>query len=263
MEPPGMCGRFTQTFTWDELQEFYALVNELAPNLKPSWNVAPTQEIGVIGARDGGTPAHQSERRVQPEVGKIDAEQRTAATGPEQSERAIALGFTRMRWGLVPSWAKDASSGAKMINARSDTIAEKPAFREAFRKRRCVIPVSGFFEWQGSGSGKTPWFITSVSGEPLSFAGLWERWRDGEGQLLRTATIITTDANEALASLHHRMPVILARADVEAWLAEGDARLLRPCPDAWLTRWPVSPRVNSVRNDAADLIEAVPASTLL
>jgi putative SOS response-associated peptidase YedK len=219
-----MCGRFTQSFTWAELQNFYTLLNELAPNLKPSWNVAPTQEIGVIGAKEAG-----------------------------------GLGFTRMRWGLIPSWAKDASAGAKMINARADTIAEKPAFREAFRKRRCVIPVSGFFEWQGSGAAKTPWHITSAKDEPLSLAGLWERWRDGEGQWMRTATIITTDANEALRPLHHRMPVILARADVETWLAEGDARLLRPCPDEWLTRWPVSPRVNNVRNDAPDLIEAADA----
>jgi putative SOS response-associated peptidase YedK len=204
-------------------------LNELAPNLKPSWNVAPTQEIGVIGAKEAG-----------------------------------GLGFTRMRWGLIPSWAKDASAGAKMINARADTIAEKPAFREAFRKRRCVIPVSGFFEWQGSGAAKTPWHITSAKDEPLSLAGLWERWRDGEGQWMRTATIITTDANEALRPLHHRMPVILARADVETWLAEGDARLLKPCPDEWLTRWPVSPRVNNVRNDAPDLIEAADAvNTLL
>jgi putative SOS response-associated peptidase YedK len=222
-----MCGRFTQVFTWAEIQEFYALLNELAPNLKPSWNVAPTQEIGVIGARENG-----------------------------------GLGFTRMRWGLVPSWAKDQSAGAKMINARSDTIAQKPAFREAFAKRRCVIPVSGFFEWKGAGAAKTPYFITSTRGEPLSFAGLWERWRNPEGEWVRTATIITTDANEALKPLHHRMPVILDRADIARWLAEGGTALLRPCPDDRLTYWPVSTRVNAVKNDAPDLIEAAASSTL-
>lgn len=219
-----MCGRFTQSFTWAELQNFYDLLNELAPNLRPSWNIAPTQEIGVIGAKETG-----------------------------------GLRFTRMRWGLVPSWAKAASGAARMINARSDTIARKPAFREALAKRRCVIPVSGFFEWQGSGAAKTPWHITSANGEPLSLAGLWERWRAPDGQWMRTAAIITTDANEALRPVHHRMPVILTRADVDAWLAEGDAALLKPCPDDWLARWPVSTRVNNVRNDDAGLIEAADA----
>jgi putative SOS response-associated peptidase YedK len=216
-----MCGRFTQTFTWAEVQEFYNLLNDLAPNLRPCWNVAPTQDIGVIGAREDG-----------------------------------GLGFTRMRWGLVPSWAKDLSIGARMINARSDTIREKPAFREAFAKRRCIIPVSGFFEWHGTGAGKTPHYITSALAEPLSFAGLWERWRNAEGEWVRTATIITTDANDALKNLHTRMPVILARADVDRWLSHGDASLLRPAPGDWVTSWPVSTRVNAVKNDAPDLIEA-------
>jgi len=220
-----MCGRFTQTFTWGEIQEFYTLVNELAPNLRPCWNVAPTQEIGVIGARASG------------------------------------LGFTRMRWGLVPAWAKDISIGARMINARSD-IAEKPAFWEAFAKRRWVIPASGFFEWQGAGAAKTPWHITAASGEPLSFAGLWERWRTPEGEWLHSAAIITTDANKALGHVHHRMPVILARADVEPWLREGGHSFLRPCPDDYVTCWTVSARVNSVKNDAPDLVETAAASTL-
>jgi putative SOS response-associated peptidase YedK len=222
-----MCGRFTQSFTWAEIQNLYNLLNELAPNLQPSWNVAPTQEIGVVGAKDAG------------------------------------LGFTRMRWGLVPYWAKDFSIGAKLINARADTLAEKPAFRDALAKRRCIIPASGFFEWQGSGTGKTPWYITSAGGEPLSFAGLWERWRTPEGEWLHSATIITTDANAALSPLHTRMPVILPRADVEPWLRGGDVALLRPCADAMVTAWPVSTRVNSVKNDAPDLIERAQAATLL
>jgi putative SOS response-associated peptidase YedK len=221
-----MCGRFTQSFTWDEIQAFYALLNELLPNLRPSWNVAPTQEIGVIGARDAG------------------------------------LGFTRMRWGLVPSWSNDASGGARMINARSDTIAEKPTFRDAFAKRRCIIPASGFFEWQGAGAAKTPWYITSAHREPLSFAGLWERWKTPEGEWLHTACVITTDANKALGHIHHRMPVILSRSDVEPWLREGGAHFLRPCPDEDVTAWTVSKRVNSVKNDAPDLVEEEAAGTL-
>jgi putative SOS response-associated peptidase YedK len=223
-----MCGRFTQTFTWEELQAYYELVNELAPNLKPCWNVAPTQDIGVIGAREGG-----------------------------------GLGFTQMRWGLVPYWAKDLSIGAKLINARSDSVADKPAFRDALEKRRCIVPASGFFEWQGPGASKTPWYITSAGGEPLSFAGLWERWRNPEGEWIRSATIITTDANEALRPLHHRMPVILGRAELDRWLAEPDAALLRPCPDEWVRAWRVSPRVNSVKNDAPDLIEEAASGALL
>ena len=222
-----MCGRFTQSFTWAEIQNFYNLLNDLAPNLKPSWNVAPTQEIGVIGAREAG------------------------------------FGFTRMRWGLVPHWAKDLSMGAKLINARSDSLAEKPAFREALVKRRCIIPASGFFEWQGSGAAKTPWYITSAKeAEPLSFAGLWERWKSPDGEWLRSATIITTDANKGLSHLHHRMPVILTRADVETWLHEGNTALLRPCPDDAVAAWPVSGRVNNVKNDAPELIERAAPTTL-
>ncbi len=222
-----MCGRFSQSFTWAEIQSFYNLLNDLAPNLKPSWNVAPTQDIAVVGARDEG------------------------------------LGFTRMRWGLVPYWAKDLSIGAKLINARADSLAVKPAFRDALAKRRCIIPASGFFEWQGTGAGKTPWYITSQSGEPLSFAGLWERWKNPEGEWLRSATIITTDTNDTLRPLHNRMPVILARADVERWLLGGDPALLRPAPNEAVTSWPVSTRVNNVKNDAPDLIERAPATTLL
>ena len=222
-----MCGRFSQSFTWAEIQSFYNLLNDLAPNLKPSWNVAPTQDIGVIGARDEG------------------------------------LGFTQMRWGLVPYWAKDLLIGAKLINARADSLAVKPAFRDALAKRRCIIPASGFFEWQGTGAGKTPWYITSQSGEPLSFAGLWERWKNPEGEWLRSATIITTDTNDTLRPLHNRMPVILARADVERWLIDGNPALLRPAPNEAVTSWPVSTRVNNVKNDAPDLIERAPATTLL
>jgi putative SOS response-associated peptidase YedK len=222
-----MCGRFTQTFTWAEIQEFYGLLNELAPNLRASWNVAPTQDIGVIGAKDGG-----------------------------------GLGFTRMRWGLIPSWAKDMSIGAKTINARADTLAQKPAFRDAYAKRRCIIPCSGFFEWKGAGAAKTPYFISRADGAPLSFAGLWERWRNPDGEWVRTATIITTDANEALKPLHHRMPVVLARDDIGGWLDKGGGDLLRPCPENWLRAWPVSTKVNSVKNDAPELVEPAARNAL-
>jgi len=221
-----MCGRFTQSYSWAEIHNFYNLLNDLAPNLKPSWNVAPTQDIGVIGAKDGG------------------------------------LGFTRMRWGLVPYWAKDVAIGGRLINARADTAAEKPAFRDAFRKRRCIIPASGFFEWQGSGKAKTPWHITSASGEPLSLAGLWDRWRMPDGEWLHTATILTTEANDTMRPLHHRMPVIVARSDIKSWLRGTDASLLSPYPDDRLTAWPVSTLVNAAKNDGPNLIEAAVPSSL-
>jgi putative SOS response-associated peptidase YedK len=190
-----MCGRFTQSYSWSELQNFYNLIVEAAPNLRPSWNVAPTQDIDVIGLKEGG-----------------------------------GLGLTRMRWGLVPSWAKDIAIGSRMINARADSAAEKPAFRDAFAKRRCIIPVSGFYEWQGAGRSKTPWYITAPNGAPISLAGLWDRWRAPDGSWVRSAAILTTDANDSLRPLHHRMPVVLGRSAVERWLEGGDAALLKPCP---------------------------------
>lgn len=215
-----MCGRFTQAFPWDEIIAFYRLVNEIAPPLPASWNVAPTQDAGVIVlGRDG-------------------------------------LRFQPMSWGLVPGWAKDASLGSRPINARSETLSEKPAFRAALKSRRCVVPVSGFYEWQRQGRGKQPWFITSADGAPLTLAGLWDEWNG-----LLTFAVITVAANEMIADIHSRMPAILTRDEALAWLKTGDTALLRPCsPDA-LDVWPVSARVNSPANNDPQLTEkAVPVA---
>jgi putative SOS response-associated peptidase YedK len=154
-----MCGRFTQSFTWAELIALYELVTDIEPQLTPSWNLAPTHNAGVIVL---------NERRPS---------------------------FQSMRWGLVPFWAKDPSIGSKLINARSETLAEKPAFRHALKSRRCVVPISGFYEWQRLGKGKQPYFVSREDGRPMAVAGLWEQWNR-----LLTFTIITVPANEALVT---------------------------------------------------------------
>lgn len=231
-----MCGRFVQATPVAELARMFGFAER--PNLAPRYNVAPTQEIAVIrGDEDAGG------RQLVP-----------------------------MRWGLVPFWAKDLSIGAKMINARADGITEKPAFREAFRRRRALIPADGFYEWQTLDGKKQPYYIRAANGEPLVFAGLWESWRGPKEepleQPLLTATIITTDANEFMRGVHDRMPMILERGDWEAWLdrkstAPDLASMLKPAAEELLVATPVSTRVNSVRNEGADLIEPLAAEPRL
>jgi putative SOS response-associated peptidase YedK len=225
-----MCGRFGLLHTWDEMFESYSLISPPL-NLPPRFNIAPTQAIVAV-----------------------------TASGTADGNAA-----TLFQWGLLPSWAKDVSIGAKMINARAETVAEKPAFRAAYRRRRCLIPASGFYEWQKQDGGpKQPFWIAAADGGLLTFAGLWENWLSPEGDELQTCTIITTAANDSLAAIHARMPVILAAADFDAWLDVGDETdtsaadaLLRSAPDEVTTAWPVSTRVNNVRNDDARLVEPV------
>lgn len=229
-----MCGRFGMLHTWTDMFESYSLVSP-ALNVQPRFNIAPTQPIVAI---------------IESGSGKGNA-------------------ATFFQWGLVPSWAKDISIGSKMINARAETVAEKPAFRAAFRRRRCLIPVSGFYEWQAQSVGpKQPFWISAADGGLLTFAGLWESWISADGSELQTATIITTTANEALAPIHARMPVILAPDNFGTWLNVSDETdtavalaLLRPAAAEITTAWPVSTRVNSVRNDSASLIDPVESRT--
>ncbi|MBN2490067.1 MAG: SOS response-associated peptidase [Planctomycetes bacterium] len=218
-----MCGRFTLIHTADELARIFQVrSHDLA--LAPSYNVAPRHSSAVV------------------------------LGGPGQHELRL------MHWGLIPSWATDARIGDRMINARAETAAEKPAFRQPFRRRRCVVPASGFYEWKRTADGKTPHYITSARGQVLPLAGLWDRWNVDRDTVVETFTIVTTVAGAALAPIHHRMPVILAGDRWLRWLhtperqLEKLASLLVPCADDLLAIHPVSRRVNSPQANDAGLI---------
>lgn len=229
-----MCGRFTLRTSGQAVAKHFELAE--TPLFEPRYNIAPTQPAPVV---------------------RIDS-----ATG----RRALAW----LRWGLVPSWAKDLAIGNQLINARCETVADKPAFRQAFRRRRALIVADGFYEWQRQGKHKQPFYMSAADGLPLAFAGLWERWEppsqqagggQSHGGSLETCTIVTTDANERLRALHDRMPVILPRDSWPTWLDQGfdDAaalqELLRPCPADRLVIYPVSPWVNRPANDGPRCIE--------
>lgn len=219
-----MCGRFTLRTPAAEVARQFELF--AVPELAPRYNIAPTQDVAVV---------------------------RTTTAG-----RAL----DRLRWGLVPSWADDPSIGARMINARSETAAEKPSFRRALLSRRCLIPADGFCEWQAAGRGKQPYLITLGEGDLFALAGLWERWtRDGTA--LETCTILTTTANTRLAALHDRMPVIVPREAYARWLDPDvdDPAALGPLlvpypPEAFQLR-PVSSYVNSAKNEGPRCLEPV------
>jgi len=228
-----MCGRFTARLTWQQLHDLYNITApDIGPrqdelDLKPRYNVAPTQVMPV---------------------------RRLNADG----QREIAM----LRWGVIPAWAKDEKIAYKTINARAETVATAPAFRAAFRKRRCLVPASGFYEWKKlEDGGKQPYLIQMRDGSPFSFAGLWERWEKGEAPV-ETFTIITGEPNSLAAEIHNRMPVILDRDDYDAWLTATDTAIpqamLQPFPAQLMTAFPVSKRVNSPKNDDAELI--TPAS---
>jgi len=175
--------------------------------------------------------------------------------------------LTLLRWGLVPSWAKDPTIGARMINARGDTVAQKPAFRAAFARRRCLVPMSGFYEWRAGGARKVPYFIHLLNANLFAAAGLYEYWpgRDGAAPI-ESYAIITTDANDVLKPLHERMPVILHEADYETWLAPDNhdtaalAQLLVPYPADEMRAYPVGTRVNNARNEGEDLVAPAEAA---
>jgi putative SOS response-associated peptidase YedK len=179
------------------------------PAFAPRYNIAPASQVLVV--RDGGAAF--------------------------------------LRWGLVPRWAKDPAIGARMNNARAETVAEKPSFREAFRKRRCLIPANGFYEWKLEAGRKQPYYIHPTGGALFAFAGLWEQWNE-----LQTCAVITTEANASMAAVHERMPVIVSPAEYSAWLAGGEIAL-RPCPDAAIAIHRVSRAVNNARNEDPRLIE--------
>ena len=215
-----MCGRFAFYSPSEATAALFGVDGALA--VEPRYNIAPTQFVAAI--RDS-----------------------------EQHQRELVM----LRWGLVPFWAKDPSIGNRMINARAETVAEKPSFRAAFKHRRCVVLADGFYEWHREGDVKTPYFISLVNGEPFALAGLWEDWKDRKsGESLQTTTLITTTANDFMQPLHHRMPVILQPDTADEWLAGPNDYLQNAAERVPALRaWPVDRRVNNARNQGADLID--------
>ena len=219
-----MCGRFALHSRPDVIALAFGL-SEVPASIVPRFNVAPASEVLVV------------------------------RSGPD-SRRVPAL----VRWGLLPHWAKDPKLAAKLNNARGETVSEKPSFREAYRKRRCLLPANGFYEWKRVDSRKQPYYVYPAHGDLFAFAGLWERWEGPEGAL-ETCTIVTTDANTPMQAIHDRMPVIIAAQDQARWLdcrAHREvADLLVPCPDEAIRVHPVSTAVNRASNDTPELIEPV------
>ncbi len=218
-----MCGRFALKAPPAEIMREFGV--DAVPEMAPRYNIAPTQDILVIRH-----PWREPEARLE---------------------------AAPVKWGLLPSWAKDVSMAAKLANARGETVAEKPAFRSAFRRMRCLVPADGFYEWEATPLGKQPWFLRLKSQAPLAFAGLWEHWQGPDGAPLETATIITTDANELVRPVHDRMPVILQPDDWAAWLgvrtpAADLKALLKPLPADLMERYRVSRRMSNARNEGAD-----------
>jgi putative SOS response-associated peptidase YedK len=215
-----MCGRYRLSRRKQIIEEHFNAVSG-DEDWGPRWNIAPTQPIPVIRQH------------------------------PREPVRELSL----VRWGLVPSWAKDSSGAASMINARSETASTKPAFRDAFKFRRCLIPADGFYEWVRTGKAKQPYCFEVNEGELFAFAGLWDRWKDARGNTIETCSILTTAPNAVASAVHDRMPVILEPDGYDLWLDPGmrDAaaaiELLKPCDARLMRCYPISTRINRVAND--------------
>lgn len=226
-----MCGRYSLRLTWSDLIKIYGISSRVPLNLPARYNIAPTQDVPIIRCGIDGS-----------------------------------LELVLARWGLIPPWSKGPDPKFPMINARAETVTEKPAYREAFRRRRCLVPADGFYEWQKVTGGRQPWHFVVIdpsdvtggeAGEgPMTFAGLWESWRGPAGEVI-SFTIIVTEANDLVKPVHDRMPVIVASADWDAWLdgegtsLEAAGALLRPFPADRMDKRRIGSRVNNVRNDDA------------
>jgi putative SOS response-associated peptidase YedK len=222
-----MCGRFSQTASPEVIAQQFDLTD--APLFTPRYNIAPSQPIAAI---------------------RID---------PDTTTRTLVM----LRWGLIPSWAKDPKIGFQCINAKAETVAEKPSFRSAFKKRRCLVVTTGFYEWQGHGTRKQPMWVGLRSNRPFAFAGLWEHWTPAEGEPRETCMIITTEPNALMATIHNHMPVILAPMSYDQWLdptfqhVESLKAFLRPYPSEELMSHPVSTLVNNPRHDTPQCLEPI------
>ena len=222
-----MCGRFTLNKSGEAIASAFQLTE--VPQVQPRYNIAPTQLVPTV--------LH------------------TAENNNRQ--------FHQLRWGLIPSWAKDPQMGARLINARAETVTEKPSFRSAFRQRRCLVIADGFYEWQRQERKKQPFYFQLQNGQPFAFAGLWERWRSPDGEEIQSCTILTTEANEILRPIHDRMPVILDSKDYDLWLdpevqnTEPLQQLLRPYPAKAMTSYAVSTKVNNPANNTPECINSL------
>ena len=223
-----MCGRLANDLPPELIQRIFATANAL-PNVRPSWNLAPTMDSPVVRLH------------------------------PETRARHVDM----LRWGLVPFATTDLKAARKPINARAETVKTSPMFRVAFAKRRCIVPAAAFYEWKTEPDGKQPFAIARADGDPLALAGIWESWRAPDGEIVRSFAVLTTTANAAMAALHDRMPVILERETWPVWLGEteGDpAALLAPADDRVLRLWPVAKEVGNVRNDGPHLLASLSAA---
>jgi putative SOS response-associated peptidase YedK len=225
-----MCGRARLSSDVSEIKLVFQIPPERPiPNFPPSWNVAPTDSLPVV--------------RYDQKAG----------------QRSLDL----LRWGLIPYWAKDIKVGFANINAKAEGIETRPAFRDAFERRRCLVPVDNFYEWKKTGSGKQPYAIALADRGIMALAGVWENWKSSAGEWVRSFAIVTTEPNELCAQLHNRMPVVLAPGAWPAWLGEEPAdeallkSLLVPYPSDGMIAWPVSPRVGNVKNNDPSLIEPI------
>lgn len=220
-----MCGRFTSLLTPELIAEVLGTTVPSGLAMDPRYNITPTQPVLIVRQDLNGR------RELVP-----------------------------VNWGLIPSWTKDPAMGRGLINARAETITEKPSFRSAFRHRRCIIPASGYYEWQRQMDKKQPWYIKrSNDDKPLLFAGLWERWQSPDGSELETCAVITTTANNVMQPIHDRMPVLLSTEQMKLWLDANTppkelVTMLRPCPDDWLSARLVSSQVNNPRIDSPSCI---------
>jgi putative SOS response-associated peptidase YedK len=224
-----MCGRYTQSKSAEIIARAFQIDN--VSDIEPRYNIAPTQSVLTV---------------LQP-----------SASANRQGKM--------LHWGLIPSWAKDRKMGSKLINARAETVAEKPAFRSAFRKRRCLVVADGFYEWQQQENKKQkqPFYFRLSDGEPFAFAGLWEHWQDATGEEIESCTVLTTEANDLMRPIHNRMPVILESKNYDLWLDAEATKpellqpLLHPYPTEEMTAYPVSTAVNKPTNDSAECINSI------
>lgn len=224
-----MCGRYAVTSAPEAIRALFGYPEQ--PNFPPRYNIAPTQPIAIVRLMDG--------------------------------KRQFAL----VRWGLLPSWVKDPKNFALLINARGESVIDKPAFSAAMKRRRCLVPADGFYEWKAIGTRKQPYYVRAKSGQPLAFAGLWETWTGANGEELETAAIVTTRANRALAVIHERMPVIVPPEAFNLWVdcanvdPETAAALISPASENLLDTYEISTAVNRTANDNPELVERYAAPT--